>query len=372
MVDDLFDYAERRTRQDIERLAGGTYRGEFVIDDDGIDLDREYRVRVMIERQGSDLVVDFTGTDPRARGAINASYSQALTGVVYGARCFMDPSIPMNEGVFRPLKVTLPEGTLVNPGPTAALNARIVTIFAIIEAMPRALSQQRPELAVASSGLVHLYTIAGRHPDTGRPWVLLDSMYGGIGARTSKDGVDANGAYLFGGRGISAQVEGIESNLPVLYERLALIRDSGGPGRWRGGLGVDKTIQTLVEADISVRADRIRFPPPGNGGGRPGKPGGWIVNRGRPDEQVLRSKHMGVRLQAGDTLSMLTSGAGGFGPPWERPPELVRADVIAGRVSVAAAEADYGVVFLPETTRIDQTATARRRAELARSRGAGS
>lgn len=368
VIEDLLDYTERRTRQEIEALPEGVFTGDFTIDDDGIDPAKEYHVRVRLERQGADLVVDFTGTDPQAQGPINAAFSQALTGVVYAARCFLDPTIPMNEGTYRPLKVHLPEGTLVHPHPSAALNARIVTVTAIIESMLQALSKQRPERAVAGCGINHVYTMNGRTPD-GRVWIIMDNDFGGVGARATKDGVDATGPFLFGGRSNVIQLEPLEAEFPVVFERYALAKDSGGPGTWRGGLAVDRTVRVQTPAEISVRSDRMRFPPPGRFGGRPGAPGAWVVNGGRPDEQQLGTKQMGVRLKAGDTLTMLTSGGGGFGPPWQRDLELVRADVIAGRVSVEAAARDYGVVFHPETDRVDGAATARRRAEMAAAAG---
>jgi N-methylhydantoinase B len=362
VVGDLLDYTEDRTRREIEKMAGGRHSGTFVIDDDGIDPDRSYRVRVAVERRGSDLVVDLTGTDPQARGAINASYSQALTGVIFGIRCFLDPSLPMNEGLLRPLQVRLPEGTLVNPDRVAARNARIVTMFAIIEALIDALSGQRPELAVACAGLVHIFTTDGTGADDGKPRVDRYNEYGGLGASAEGDGEDAAGAYVFAGRGMTVQIEAKEAhNDSILVEQLALVSDSGGPGTWRGGLGIRTVVRATVPLVVSVRADRMRYPPPGRAGGAPGLAGTFVVNEGADGEVHLPSKQMGVRLDVGDTLTMTTSGGGGFGPPWRRPAELVRADVLCGRVSVAGARRAYGVVLSGDDLCIDVPATAQQR-----------
>jgi N-methylhydantoinase B len=310
-----------------------------------------------VRRQGSTLVADFTGTDPEARGAINCSYSQAMTGAIYGARCFIDPTIPMNEGIFRAVEVILPAGTLVRPGPHAAVNARIVTVTAIIEAMLDAVSKQQPARTAAASGINHMQVLSGRAPDTGRYWIVMDLDFGGVGARASKDGVDTTGANVMGGRGGVPQIEALEAEFPIRFERHALIRDSGGPGRWRGGLGVERSIRMLGDAEVSVRADRMRYPPPGRAGGLPGRAGTWVVNPGQPDQRELPSKKMGVRLAAGDLLRLRTSGGGGFGSPFEREPELVRADVLAGKVSVDEANSVYGVVLRGDDQDVDVAAT---------------
>ena len=121
---ELLDYSERRTRQDIGKLPDGRQRGAFVIDDDGIEPDKEHRVEVEVEICGDEIRADFSGTAPQARGPINAAYSQSMSGVLYAVRCFLDPEIPVNEGCYRPLHVNFPPGTLVNPHPPAACNAR--------------------------------------------------------------------------------------------------------------------------------------------------------------------------------------------------------------------------------------------------------
>lgn len=312
---DLLDYTERRTRLCIAQLPEGRFTAEFTIDDDGIDVTRPYTVRVAVERHGSTLSIDLTGTDAQAGGPINASYSQALSGVIYGARCLIDPTLPMNEGCLRPLEVVLPHGTLVNPSPPAPLNARVVTVTAVIEALLDILHQQRPECGVAASSVNHVLGVSGCEPGSSTPWHVMISDFGGVGARNGLDGIDASGAYFFGGRATVVQLEAIESEYPVLFEHYALLRDSGGAGRWRGGLGVSCAMRALTGAEITVRADRMRYPPIGRAGGLPGVGGSWIVNEGQPDERRLANKQMGVTLAAGDVITMRTSGGGGFGAP---------------------------------------------------------
>ena len=168
--------------------------------------------------------------------------------------------------------------------------------------------------------------------------------FGGIGARQGSDGPDATGAFYLGGRSTIPQIEPIEMQYPVRVRRTALRRDSGGAGRFRGGLGVEMAIEMLTDVTLSVRGDRILLPPPGVDGGHAGAPGFGRIERVSGVVEQLAPRQSAVRLDTGDVLVIGTSGGGGLGPPGERPPELVAADLRDGRVSPDAAAADYGVV----------------------------
>ena len=344
LADELLDYTEARTRAEIEAMADGTTTGRFVIDDDGIELDEEHVVEVAVTVDGDTIRADFEGTSPQARGPINAALSQSLSGVLYATRCYMDPDIPINDGSFRALDVTFPFGTLVNPRPPAALNARMATVMAVVESILGAMSHLDPARAVAASSNVHVLTMNGVDADTGRVWAFLDPQFGGTGARSDRDGNDVVGPLILAASGVIHHAEAYEMEYPVRFERFSLWEDSGGPGRWRGGLGTRREIRILEDGQFTGRAtDRSRIPPPGAFGGLPGKGGGWIVNEGTPDEQVLPPKVTSYPLRAGDVLTMTTSGGGGVGPPAERDPELVRLDVAEGRVSPDAARDVYGL-----------------------------
>jgi N-methylhydantoinase B len=340
-VDDALDYAERRTRQEIALLPDGTYRGAFTIDTDGIS-DRSFAVRVEVTVDGDRIVVDFDGTAAQSGGAINSSISQTTSGVLFAVRCFLDPSIPMNEGCFRPIEVRLPPGTVVNPNPPAACGGRIVTVAAAIDAILDALSACRPDHGVAPSGLVQVFTLTGVD-DAGGRWITLLYEFGGIGARSGSDGPDATGAFFLGGRSVIPQIEPLESQYPFVVRRSRLVPDSGGAGRWRGGLGVETEIELLVDTEIGVRGDRMLIPPPGAQGGGPGAAGGWTLRRADGTVEHLAARQAGVKAHAGDVFVLRTSGGGGLGPVSERPPELVLADVRDGNVSPEGAARDYGV-----------------------------
>ncbi len=335
------DATERQTRDELARLLPGSYRGSFTIDSDGVSAQARHDVRVTVDVDGKGGVrLDFAGTSPQSPGAINASFSQAISGVVFAVRCLIDPSIPMNEGCFRPLDIHLPRGSLVNPNPPAACGGRLVTVAAAIEAILGALSPARPDHAVAASGLIHVYTLGGRRPD-GESWVTLLYEFGGIGARAGSDGPDANGAYFLGGRSVIPQIEPLETAYPLLIHSAKLRPDSGGPGRWRGGLGAEMDIELLSDAVLTVRGDRMDIPPPGRDGGGSGTSGFNRVRRVDGTLEELATKQINIPLRSGDHFLLGTSGGGGLGDPADRRAEQVVEDVAQGRISAAAARADY-------------------------------
>jgi N-methylhydantoinase B len=201
-------------------------------------------------------------------------------------------------------------------------------------------------------------TLAGG--EAGNGWLTMLYEFGGIGARRGSDGPDATGAFYLGGRSTIPQLEPIEMQYPVRVLRTALRCDSGGAGTWRGGLGVEMAIQVLTDVTLSVRGDRILLPPPGVDGGQPGTAGFGRVERVDGTVDHLAPRQSAVSLAEGDVLVIGTSGGGGLGPPFERPADLVAADVTDGRVGAAAAERIYGVVL--DRDAVDAAATLSRRA----------
>jgi N-methylhydantoinase B len=312
------DATERQMRGEIATLPPGRYTGGFTIDSDGVSPGVRYEVRVTVELDGAGGVrLDFTGTSPQSPGAINASVSQAISGVVFAVRCLLDPSIPMNEGCFRPLDIVMPEGTLVNPRPPAACGGRLVTVAAAVEAILDALSEARPDHAVAASGLIHVYTLGGRKPD-GEGWVTLLYEFGGIGARSGSDGPDANGPYFLGGRSVIPQIEPLETAYPMLIRSAKVRPGSGGEGEFRGGNGAQMDIELLSDAVLTVRGDRMDLPPPGRRGGMDGKPGFNRVVRADGTVDELATKQINIPLRTGDRFVLATSGGGGLGDPAAR------------------------------------------------------
>jgi N-methylhydantoinase B len=326
VVDEHLDATEARTRAGLRELGDGTYTGSYQIDSDGL-TDREYFVNVTVTLEDGTLTADFTGTSPQSGGAINASYSQTLSGVVFAMRCLVDPTLPMNEGCFRPLVPNFPLGTLVNPMSPAACGGRIVTVAGATDAMLRALSEARPDKATAASGLIHVWTLSGAG------WLSLFYEFGGIGGRAGSDGPDATGCFFLGGRSVIPQIEPMEAQYPFVVRHSKLLADSGGKGQWRGGLGMETEIELLDDAMITVRGARMEIPPPGTNGGEPGVPGSWFIRRLDGREEELAVRQADVPITRGERFIVRTSGGGGLGRPEDRDPALVAADVRDGKVS---------------------------------------
>ena len=342
-VEGYLDYAERRLREELKQIPSGTYHGSFTVDSDGVAPGATFEVVAAVTVTDEDVTIDFTGTADQSGGSINSSVSQTLSGVVYAIRCFVDPSIPMNEGCFRLIRTVLPEGSLVNPRPPAACGGRIVTVTAVVEAILQALAEAMPERAVAPSALIHVYTLTGLRPN-GERWLSLGYEFGGIGARHGSDGPDATGAYFLGGRSVIPQIEPLEAQLPFVVEQCRLIPDSGGAGQWRGGRGVEMAMRMTAPGELTVRGDRMGIPPPGVQGGGSGGAGTFSITRADGTEERLDPKQQHIELAKGDIFVLRTSGGGGLGRLEDRDPEAVADDHREGRVTgdLATASADGG------------------------------
>ncbi len=341
-IDAYLAGAEARMRDELRKLAPGIYAGAYTTDGDGIEEDREPVVRVEVEVGAADggIRLDFTATDDQALGAINAGFSQALTGALYAVRCFVDPTIPMNEGCFTPVEVVFRKGSLLDPHPPAACGGRVVAVTAVCEAVVEALGQARPELAAAASSVIHPYTLAA--PSRLEPWLLLSYEYGGLGARRGSDGPNATGSFFLGGRNTVPQIEPLEATLPIVFECQRLLPDSGGAGTWRGGLGVETRIRVLQETEFAMRNDRVKRPPCGREGGDAGRAGDQYVVTTDGGRRDVPPKAANLRMSEGETFVLTTSGGGGLGDPRARDPERVATDVAEGYVSPAAARERYG------------------------------
>jgi N-methylhydantoinase B len=322
-IEDYLAHTERRMREGLAALPPGTHRGAY-------RLDGGHLVRVAVTADGAGgVVVDFAGTDEQVPLPVNSGFSQTHGGVMYALRCFVDPALPMNEGCFAPVDVRMPRGTLVNCTPPYPGGGRFGTVAAAEEAIFAALTGALPAGGVAASGILQAFSISGAR----RPWLHMSFDLGGMGARDGCDGPDATGALFGGGRNIIPQAEPIEARLPVRIEEVALIPDSGGAGRHRGGLGTRTVIRVLEDARVDTRGDRLLRPPPGAAGGRPGRAGGYYRERADGTREPLGSRATRQPLAAGEALVVETSGGGGYGDPAARAPQAVQRDLADGRIT---------------------------------------
>jgi N-methylhydantoinase B len=342
-IEALLDQSEALMMEALRRIPSGRYADEFCIDDDGSGDGRDYVVRATVDVSDGHVVVDFAGTSEQATGVINSAYSQSIAAAMFGIRGCVGLGLRLDEGTYRCIEVRLPPGSLVNPASPAACNGRMVTCTAAIEAIFSALAKADRSLAMAASGILHIYTMSGIDEPAGH-WGYLGVSIGGSGASFGADGPDASSTAMWGGGGRGFNdIEPIEARYPVLFESARLLPDSGGPGRWRGGVGTETRVRVLEPAQVTVRADRVRRPPPGLSGGQPGRAGGYLLWRNGRGIKRLPAKAMNVPLAAGDVFVMRTSGGGGVGDPRDRSRGCVVSDVMRGTVSLRGATSDYSV-----------------------------
>ncbi|MGW2154464.1 hydantoinase B/oxoprolinase family protein [Nonomuraea sp. NPDC001699] len=338
-VADYLDHTETRTRAALAELPRGRFEASYPIDDDGMRPGVAHHVRVAVTLGGDAAVLDFTGTGPQVPAAINASASQSLAAAVFAVRCFLDPTIPMNDGCLRAIEVVLPEGSLLNARSPYPCGGRYVPIYAAMEAVFQAMSDAMPDRAIAASGILQPFSIAA----VGAPyWIHLSYDFGGVGARQGLDGPDATGVHFGIGRNSVPQAEPVESRCPLIVESVETIADSGGPGRFRGGLGSRTVYRFLADCHVTTRGDRLRLPPPGRDGGLPGRVGGFHKRHLDGRLERLASKVNNVRFAAGEAFVVETTGGGGLGPPSERDPAAIRADLESGHITAEGAATDYG------------------------------
>ncbi len=344
--------SEALMREEIAKIPNGTYSFEDFLDDDGLS-DEPLRIKATVKVSGSELKVDFTGSSPQTKGGINMTPSFRDSYVHLAIRCCLDPAIPQNQGCFAPITITAPEGTIVNPGRTAAVAGRSPVISRVVDVVMASLAQAMPERAVAGYGGCNAQpVISGTDPATDRFFIFLDTNWGGLGGRAASDGVSC---LSFPQNVGNHPVEVLESRYPVRVERYQIRPDSEGPGRCRGGFGSVKDYLFLADVELQVPGDRVKLPPFGLFGGKEGATTAYVRVSGG-DELPLKTKRA-YTLKKGDTLSVRTSGGGGLGDPLLRDAEAVASDVRHGYVSPERAKSEYSVVLDAEGD-IDPGATA--------------
>jgi N-methylhydantoinase B len=318
--------------------------------------------------QDEAIEVDFTGTAPLTAGPINYPVAGTCSAVYWAMKFFLDPEGPANAGMYRPFQIHIPKGTFIHAEwPAPVYNGNLSTSERICDVIWQALAQAMPERMVGLPyGDCNGTSVSGRDPRTGVPYVLGDLPPGGWGATSAHDGMDAT--YDRHGNCMDITPERAEIIYPVLIERRELIRDSGGPGKFRGGLSVRETFRPVGhEAIIGCETSRTKDGPPGVFGGKPGRPGRTLRNYGEPHEEVLGGRaedgtwrmctFSNRPLRAGESYTNEAAGGGGWGDPLERDPQLVLADYLDDLISLESAEREYGVVIDAETCQVNISAT---------------
>ncbi|MFQ6014580.1 MAG: hydantoinase B/oxoprolinase family protein [Anaerolineae bacterium] len=370
IMQEIQEYAESGMRAAIAQVPDGVYIGESFLDDDGFDA-KQVNVKVTLTVEGDEMKVDFAGTHPQTKGPINSPLANSATSVYVAILTTIGREVPRTEGAYVPIKITAPEGCLVNPLPPAPVaSATLDTACAILEAMWMALAQAVPDRVPAGWNRKAGPTFTGIDPRNGRFFIQFCFCgMGGAGAMPDADGISYISDGIDLGGLLSPNIESMEIQCPQINEVHQFLTDSGGPGQYRGGLGVHYKIRWLApEVNASMHGDGLLNRPYGLYGGQPGMANRPIINEGGPDEIIMPGKGV-FKLKEGDTYTLYASGGGGWGDPLERDPEKVREDVQNEFVSLESAERDYGVV-LSHSLEVDYQATDALRARLREERGA--
>ena len=363
-VVELMDRAEQRMRRAIRALPDGQYAYESHLESGRSRLE-PLTVRAQVTVRGETITVDLTGTSPQSAGPTNVGPAMAPTGAFTIIKSFLDPGTDVNSGAFRPLTVITPPGTIVNANPPAPCGGMVEVKYCVETAVMGALARAL-EGRVAGDlkgGGNHCY-VGGPDPRTGETFIFYEYPAGGTGGFHGGDGSNTVRTWTESDMTTLQPIEAVEQLYPVRIESTSLRADSGGPGRWRGGLGLTREVRIhVVGSRLSVLAEKAVLPPFGVCGGGAGATNRFWVRRGTEPIQPspLPGKVGGFPLRREDVLLMESSGGGGFGDPLARDPDAVAADIAEGYVTPAGAERDYGVIWREGA--VDAAATAATRAD---------
>jgi len=345
-IEDVLAYTGQRLANRIAALPDGEYRFARAMDDDGFPGE-PVPIICTVRIAGETLELDFAGSGPEARGAINLPDSALKASVYYCVKAVLDPGLMPNQGAIDPIRISAPMGSIVGPRPPAAVAARAVTSNRLCGAVFGALYQALPEaLRMAScNDSTSATSISGWHPRRQTTYVYPESIGGGAGSFADRDGMDA--VHVHTVNSTNLPIEALELEYPLLVDEYALVPDSGGAGRHRGGLGIARQLRILEDGTaFSLRSDAHVIAAPGAAGGMPSNVTRVLRNPGTPEQELLHSKASGLVLRAGEAIRVETLGGGGFGPPAERPIAALAGDLREGKVSLEAAERDYGPVMV--------------------------
>jgi len=353
-MDEIIVRTEANMRAALSRIPDGIYTFEDFMDDWGPGTD-PLRVAVTVTVAGDTLDIDYSGSGPQTASGMN-SYINYTRSYSYAAvKCLTDPFGPMNEGALRPITVSAPEGSFLNPRPPAGGGPRAIVCYRTFEAVIGALAPALPGRVAAAASHMANPTFGGWDRAKKRRFVAYELVLSGTGARATKDGCEAM-SWAFNASNIP--VEAQEANQPLVIERFELIRDSAGAGKFRGGAGIRRDMRFLAdEGKLTNLSDRQRIAPYGLFGGKEGALGKTVINP-ETAPAVVHGKASG-EFAYGDVISFQQSGAGGYGNPFERDPALVLEDVRDDYVSVDAARTLYGVVIVDDAVDLAATAALR-------------
>jgi N-methylhydantoinase B len=347
-------------------IPDGEYVGEDFVENDGLTLETPVKIKITIRKYSDKMILDFAGTNPQTQGPVNWSldgrhYSKWL-GAFFKAQI---PGIIINDGVTQVFRCRVPRRTVLSSEFPAPVVSRMACMLRMISAYSVAMAKALKGQVVADMQNIQIYGFYGRNAE-GKLFLLREIFGAGSGARPYADGTDAVDLVP---HSKNLPAEFVEQRFPVVVERVGLAIDSGGPGKFRGGLGYVKEVKILTDGFYLTVTERTAFGCFGVNGGRWGAPGFSVKNPDTDQEEYVYFSRDAVPVKAGDLVRLVTPGGGGWGDPLERDVETVRIDVERKLVSSQSATQDYGVVIDPVSLEVDQSATDKLRRRLAEERG---
>jgi N-methylhydantoinase B len=339
IFNEIVERTKMRMQAAIATIPDGTYTFEDVMDDDGLGT-KNIAVKVRIEVRDSKIKIDFSGTSPQVKGNINTTMNATQAAVCYTLKSLLDPDIPNNQGMLDAAEIFVEEGSLVSSVFPAPVAQRANTCQRIVDVILGALAPALPMNVVgAANGANTTAVFSGIDPRTGQSYVYLETLGGGFGGRATKDGTDGVQVHITNTSNLP--VEAIETEYPLLVESYSFVENSGGAGKFRGGMGLRRTVRPVDhECLFNGALERAVNPPWGIFGGKAGLTGRFVLV-GEAGERVLSTKPLGVQVKADERLVVETPGAGGYGNPGERSAEMIQTDLASGKFSEAYIEKNY-------------------------------
>jgi len=366
-VEEWLDYCERMMRAEIAKVPDGSWEADAWLDDDGRNREKPLYVKVKVTVDGSDVHVDMTGTEPNVPTGYNVPFGGSTLPGFYTAlrSIFLDEArfeefIPQNDGIFRPIHVHVPEGTMFNPAfPRSALS-RACPVNTAADAAMKALAQVVPDKVSAGTSTLTASVYVGYIEEKAEYWVHIEINEGAYGGRLGKDGLDAVDVLVANSR--NTPIEEIDWLFPLRTERYELRPIPPAPGKWRGGLPIVRENRFLSDGAMTTESDGTYEAPWGFAGGADGQP--LRITLVHPDgrEESLYSKNTNLPMPAGTVIRWEQASGGGYGDPFERDPEAVLRDVADEFVTVEQAREHYGVAIDPVSMTVDAAGTERLRA----------
>ncbi|HOF57848.1 MAG TPA: hydantoinase B/oxoprolinase family protein [Syntrophorhabdaceae bacterium] len=358
LADAIIGITEKSMREEIEKIPDGVYLSKGIIEQ--MKGKTDIVIQAKVEIRGSDIIVDLEGSSDQVDWGGNVVFNFTYAYVFMAVKSMFAPDVPNNDGCARPIRLSAPEGSVVNCKFPAAVAARMGVGHFLTEIIYRALSDVLPKKVIAASGgtPAAMNVFYGRRKD-GKPWHSVIIRGGGMGASAKNDG---NYVYIFPANGANTPVEIFESDTPLVVEKRELLTDSGGAGKLKGGLGKrevfkvpDDSYAPIPPINLGIQSGRYIYSAEGLFGGKSGAKAQFLVNGVQGNSYGL------TQMKPGDVVTIDAPGGGGYGNPSEREPQMVLHDVIEGYVSIEEAKSEYGVVIDPTTLEIDTEETDRLR-----------